>query len=97
MTVPPPWLSGRDGEVRLRVRVQPGAKRSGVLGPHGDQLKLAVQAPVDGKANAAVCALVAELLDLPVRAVLVEAGTGNRDKTLRIDALLATVCAALVR
>jgi uncharacterized protein (TIGR00251 family) len=96
VNLPAPWLSGRDGEVRLRVRVQPGAKRSGVLGPHGDRLKLAVQAPpVDGKANEAVCGLVADLLQLPARAVVVESGATGRDKTLRIDVSWASAWTAL--
>ena len=86
------WLGGRDGDVRLQVRVQPGAKRSGVVGRHGDRLKLAVQAPpVDGKANEAVCALVAGLLGLPLRAVVVSAGQSARDKPLSIAAPLAVM------
>jgi uncharacterized protein (TIGR00251 family) len=92
VTTEPDWIHGRDDEVRLLVRVQPGAKRSAVAGGHGNRLKLVVQAPpVDGKANDAVCQLVAGLLKLPLRAVAVSAGHGSRDKTLLIQASLATV------
>ena len=79
-------LSGKDGAVRLALRVQPGARRSAVIGMYGDRLRVAVRAPpVDGKANAEVIKLIAGLLGLPKRAVVVCAGLSSRDKALRID------------
>lgn len=89
-----PAVTGKDGAVRLAVRAQPGAKMSHVVGAHGDRLKIAVQAPpVDGKANAALCAFVADWLGLPKRAVAVGAGETSRDKRLDITADLAVVLA----
>ncbi len=89
-----PAVSGKDGDVRLAVRAQPGAKVSQVLGLHGDRLKIAVQAPpVDGKANAALCAFVAAWLGVGKRAVVVGAGETSRDKRLDIAADLALVLA----
>jgi uncharacterized protein (TIGR00251 family) len=87
-----PAVSGKDGDVRLAVRAQPGAKVSQVTGMHGDRLKIAVHAPpVDGKANAALCAFVAEWLGVPKRAVTLGAGEASRDKRLDITADLALV------
>ena len=43
-------------------------------------------APVDDRANAAVCKLVAVYLGVPVRRVTIESGHRSRDKILRIDA-----------
>jgi uncharacterized protein (TIGR00251 family) len=67
------------------VVVQPRASRAG-LGPVvGDRLRVAVTAPpVDGAANEAVIALVAESLGLPRRAVEIVRGQSGRRKTLRI-------------
>jgi uncharacterized protein (TIGR00251 family) len=67
------------------VIVQPRASRSGVVGVHGDRLKIAVTAPpVDGEANAAVIAVVAAALGVPKRDVAVVRGATGRRKTLRI-------------
>jgi uncharacterized protein (TIGR00251 family) len=55
--------------VTLAVRAQPGAKKTAVVGVYGEgaamQLKIAVQAPpVEGKANLALVAFLAELFEL---------------------------------
>ncbi len=87
-----PAVSGKDGDVRLAVRAQPGAKVSQVVGLHGDRVKIAVQAPpVDGKANEALCGFVATWLGLPKRAVKLGAGETSRDKRLDIAVELAIV------
>lgn len=78
--------------MRIAVRAQPGAKKSAILGLHGERLKIAVQAPpVDGKANAALCAFVAEWLDIPKRAVTLGAGESSRDKRVDVETTLARV------
>jgi uncharacterized protein (TIGR00251 family) len=73
--------------VFLAVRAQPGAKRSAVLGMHGDRLRIAVQAPpVDGKANAALLSWLADVLQVPTRQVMLAGGQGSRDKRVEIQA-----------
>jgi uncharacterized protein (TIGR00251 family) len=70
---------------RLRLHVVPGAKRSGVVGRHGDAWKIRVTAPPErGAANDAVVRLLAEALDVPVRAVAVVSGHGTREKTVEV-------------
>jgi uncharacterized protein (TIGR00251 family) len=50
------------GGVYLDVHVQPGARRTRVMGRHGDALKVAVSAPpVAGRANEAVMRAIIEL------------------------------------
>lgn len=78
------------GGVRLRVKVVPGASRSRIAGMLGDRLKLAVAAPPeDGKANAAVCELLARTLGIAVRDVSVVDGPTRPQKTLAIAGLTA--------
>ena len=71
----------------LAVHVQPGAKRSGVVGLHGDRLKIRIAAPaLDGRANEALVALVADTLGVPKRSVCVAAGERSRDKVVAVGA-----------
>ena len=77
-----------DGALLLAIKVVPGASRQRIVGPHGDRLKLAVTAPPEGgKANRAVCELLAGALGLPVRGVAVVAGTASPFKTVRLAGL----------
>jgi len=74
----------------LAIRVQPRAKRSEVAGERGGALLIRVSAPpVDGKANAAVCRLIAERVGVPRSAVRIVRGEASRDKVVRIDGLSA--------
>ena len=61
--------------VRLRVRVQPRASRTELVGLHGGALKVRLAAaPVEGAANDALLRFLAERLELPRSAVRLEAG-----------------------
>lgn len=72
----------------LRVKVVPGASRNRIAGLLGDRLKLAVAAPPEqGKANKAVCSLIAKTLGLPPRSVSVAAGQTQPQKTLTVAGL----------
>lgn len=73
------------GGVVLTVFVQPGAARAGVVGCHGDALKLKVAAaPERGKANAAVVALLAAELGVRPSDVEVLSGHGSRRKRVHV-------------
>ena len=77
-----------DGAVLLRVKVRPGARRHELGGVHGDALRVAVRvAPERGRANDAVCELVAETLNIRRHDVRVVSGATAREKTLAIDGL----------
>ena len=69
------------------MRVTPRAKRSERAGRREDGVLLARIAapPVEGKANAALCALIAEALGVPKSRVSVVRGEGSREKTVRVD------------
>jgi uncharacterized protein (TIGR00251 family) len=69
----------------LAVRVQPGARKSTVKGEQAGALKLAVTAPPeDGRANAAVVKLLAELLGVKRKQVELIVGPTSRDKKFLI-------------
>ena len=74
----------------LAIRVQPRAKRTEIAGERGGAVLIRVNAPpVEGKANEAVCRLIAERLELPRRAVEIVRGDSSRDKLVRIEGLSA--------
>lgn len=80
----------------IALRVQPGAKRSRLMGMHGDRLRVAVAAPpVDGKANKALIRWFAKELGLrPAHLELVSGQTG-RDKRVRVAAARSQIVAAI--
>jgi len=65
----------------VTVHVQPNAARTEFVGLYGDALKFRVAAPpVEGAANEALCAFLAERFGLPKKAVAVRSGWGARRK-----------------
>jgi uncharacterized protein YggU (UPF0235/DUF167 family) len=65
--------------------VQPRARRDEVAGERAGAVVVRVAAPpVDGRANAAVCALIAARAGVPRSAVSVLRGAGSRDKVLEV-------------
>ena len=75
-----------DGSLLLRLHVQPRAAHNQVAGLQGEALKLRLTSPpVDGKANKAVLATLARLLDLPKSCLSLRSGLQSRTKTVRIE------------
>ena len=80
------FVTQRGDAVRFTVRVQPRASRSEIAGLHGDALRVRLAAPpVDGAANEALVRLLADLLDVPRRAVRIEGGHASRSKLVEVD------------
>ena len=76
--------------VTVMVKVRPRARRPGVQGragsATGERLKIAVtEAAEDGKANRAVCAALAKVLDVPQSAIHIVTGATNREKLFSVD------------
>lgn len=79
------WLRLGSKATMLTVHVQPGARKTEIVGPHGDALKIRLAAPpVDGKANAALIEFIAERLSLPKSAIGLIGGQTSRRKLLEI-------------
>lgn len=72
------------------VKVHARARRNAVIGEVGDALKIALTAPpVEGKANEACIAFLAELLDVPRSSITIAAGETSRNKLIRVAGLSA--------
>ena len=79
----PTFLRRTKEGVTIQLRAQPGARRSALELTAEGALKAAVTAPPeDGKANAAVIALLAEAWRLPKSSFDVVRGATARDKTV---------------
>lgn len=75
----------KDGAVTFDVKVQPRARREGVVGMEGDRVKIALTAPpVDGAANEALAAFLAASLGVAKRDVEILRGFSGRLKTVRV-------------
>lgn len=76
------------GGAVIDVRVIPNAARSAVAGERqGAWLVRLAAPPVDGKANEALTTFLAEVLDVPRRAVTIVRGQTARHKQVRIEGL----------
>ncbi|HVT81811.1 MAG TPA: DUF167 domain-containing protein [Phycisphaerae bacterium] len=81
-------LFEKDGAVLLHVKVVPNSSRTALAGTLGDALKIKIaQPPESGKANRALLAYLAELLEIPPSNLSITSGESQPRKTLRITGL----------
>jgi uncharacterized protein (TIGR00251 family) len=77
-----------EAPVFLKVLLQPRASRDGIVGMHGDALKVKVTAPpLEGRANKALKKLLAERLGLPPSRIEITTGQRSREKILKISGI----------
>jgi len=78
-------LKEKDGAVTLRIRVQPRARHTEIVGEHAGALKLKIAAPpVDGKANEECRRFLSKLFGVSIGAVEIVSGESSREKVVRI-------------
>lgn len=78
-------LKEEKGGVSFKVRVQPRASKNQVAGLFGDALKVRLTAPpVDGEANEACRAFLADLLSVGRGQVEILSGLTGRNKVVKI-------------
>ncbi|MFZ2540879.1 MAG: DUF167 domain-containing protein [Gallionella sp.] len=70
----------------MNLHVQPGAKRSEIVGLYGEALKIKLAAsPVAGRANEALLKFIAEIFSVPLRQVEFKQGYQSRYKVVAIS------------
>jgi len=75
----------KNAPVLIRIKAVPGASRDSIAGILGDRLKVRTSAaPEGGKANKAICKLIAKQLGIKPAMVQVHAGHTNPEKTVQI-------------
>ena len=82
-----PWyrFDAASGLLTLSIQAQPGAKKPGIEAYGEDALKVRIAAPaVDGRANEALCELIAERLGVAQSAVRVVRGAAARRKLVEV-------------
>jgi uncharacterized protein (TIGR00251 family) len=82
----------------FQVKVHPRARKNAITGVVGDALKLALTAPpVEGRANEACIAYLAEFLNVARSSVTIAAGESSRQKLIRVAGLSAAQVEAKLR
>ena len=82
--------AGMETEALIRVKVTPRSSKNRIAGKEKDFYRVKVtSAPVEGKANDALIALLAEELGVPKRDIEIVSGKTGRLKTIRIRGLTA--------
>lgn len=72
-------------DVLLWIKAVPGASRNQIAGVLGDRLKIRITAPPEaGKANQAICTLLAKTLKIKSRDISIDSGQTNPEKIVRI-------------
>jgi len=91
------WLVADGDGVTLRLHIQPGAKKTEVVGMHGGALKIRLAAPpVDGKANACLIAFLADQFGVARSVVSLLSGETSRAKRVHVSGVTAAVAKALL-
>jgi uncharacterized protein (TIGR00251 family) len=83
-------LKEKDGAVTFKVKVQPRAPKTEIVGEHAGAIKLRVAAPpVEGKANEECRRFLAKLFEVSATSVEIISGDSSRDKVIRIRSISA--------
>jgi hypothetical protein len=87
--------------VTVAVRAQPGARKTAIIGVYGDgpeaQLKIAVHAPpLEGRANQALIAFLAEFFSVPRAHVELISGELSRSKVFMIRSMTKAAADSLL-
>jgi uncharacterized protein (TIGR00251 family) len=83
------WYQIKEDRLTLTVHVQPGAKRTEVIGLHGDALKIRVAAAaVEGQANTRLLDFLRKAFQVPSSRISLKHGEHARRKVVEIHGSL---------
>ena len=89
-------VDSRGTAVRFRVRLQPRASRDEITGVVDGVLRVRLHAPpVDGAANDALVAFLADRLAIPRRGVRIVTGATSRTKMIEVEGVSTAAVARL--
>lgn len=84
------FIREKDDVILIDIHVVPNAKKSEIVGKHGDALKVRIATPpVDGAANEEVCRFFAKILGVTKSSVSVVKGTTSKTKTVAVVGVTA--------
>ena len=84
--MPGPRLQQSGDDVLLWIKAVPGSSRDLVSGVLGERLKVRISAPPEaGKANDAICRLLAKELGIRASRMAIESGHAAAEKVVRIS------------
>jgi hypothetical protein len=79
------------------LKVVPGSRSDAIVGALGERVKVKVSSPPEGgKANRAVCDLIADSLRIDARRVEIIKGSTSAEKTVRVVGLTAEQAQAML-
>lgn len=80
------WYRRNGDVITLSLHIQPGAKRTEMVGLHGEALKIKLAAPpVEGCANEALLKFIAGVFNVPLRQVELKQGRQSRRKVVLVQ------------
>lgn len=86
-----------DAPVRLTVRVIPRSRRNAITWEQGILKARLTAPPVDGAANKALIALLAQRLGLPERSISIALGATSRQKVVEIAGMTEAEVRAILQ
>lgn len=75
----------KNGDLIIKIYIQPSAKKNAIIGLHGENLKIKIKAPpVDDKANRELISFLADYLHVPQNTIEIVNGQHSRNKLVRL-------------
>lgn len=82
----PDWYRLKDDSLIVTLHVQPGAKRTEIMGLHGDALKIRIAAAaVEGQANTRLLDFLHQAFEVPASRISLKQGEHARRKVVEIQ------------
>ncbi|KTD42160.1 DUF167 domain-containing protein [Legionella parisiensis] len=79
------WYKHEAEGLTLHLYVQPGAKKTEIVGIYEGELKIRLNAPpIEGRANKVLLKYIAQIFQVPIKKVELQRGDKSRHKLIRV-------------